>query len=118
MRKIAMQAMSIFVIMIMLASAAWAGHETDSNTWSGSAAGNFMSSGSANSMFGSEAGRVLSTGYRNVILGFRAGYMLAGGSGNIFIGYEAAYNETGSNKLHIDNCYNNGANCDTPFIYG
>ena len=35
---------------------------------------------------------------------------------NVFIGSDAGLNETGSNKLYIDNCLN--GSCDSPFIYG
>lgn len=49
-------------------------------------------------IIGSEAGR--GSSYHNK-------------SGNIFIGYQAGYNETGSNKLYIDN-----SNTATPLIHG
>jgi len=35
------------------------------------------------------------------------------GSNNIFIGYQSGFNESGSNKLYIDN-----SNTTTPLIYG
>lgn len=41
------------------------------------------------------------------------GYTNATGSGNVFLGYNAGYNETGSDKLYIDN-----SNTSTPLIYG
>ena len=39
--------------------------------------------------------------------------MNASGSGNVFLGYEAGADETGSNKLYIDN-----SNTTTPLVYG
>jgi len=46
-------------------------------------------------------------------LGSGAGYNLTSGSGNVFIGYLAGAQETGSNKLYIDN-----SGTTTPLIYG
>lgn len=54
-------------------------------------------------------------GHSNVIIGPQAGYNLATGSGNVFIGHDAAYNETGSNKLYIENSNADSANA---LIYG
>ena len=52
-------------------------------------------------------------GIYNIFIGHQAGYANIIGSGDIFIGYQAGYNETGSNKLYIDN-----SNTTTPLIYG
>ena len=52
-------------------------------------------------------------GHENTSLGMRAGYSNATGDGNVFLGYKAGYNETGSNKLYIDN-----SDTSTPLIYG
>ncbi|MBN1779780.1 hypothetical protein JW948_01520 [bacterium] len=54
-------------------------------------------------------------GSNNTIIGFNAGSgtSLHDKSGNIFIGYEAGYNETGSNKLYIEN-----SNSTAPLIGG
>ena len=53
-------------------------------------------------------------GCRNVVLGAFGGYVgNITGSSNVFIGYCAGSNETGSNKLYIDN-----TNTATPLIYG
>lgn len=49
----------------------------------------------------------------NVMLGYQTGYQNSSGSNNIFLGYQAGYNETGSNKLYIDN-----SNTTSPLIYG
>lgn len=54
-------------------------------------------------------------GNNNTIIGFQAG----GGTsfhnknGNVFLGYQAGYNETGSDKLYIEN-----SNSSSPLIYG
>jgi hypothetical protein len=53
------------------------------------------------------------TGGSNTAIGQKSGYSNQTGSGNVFIGNEAGYNETGSNKLYIDN-----SNTSTPLIYG
>ncbi len=44
-------------------------------------------------------------------IGHSAGY--SGADNGVFIGFEAGYNETGSNKLYIEN-----SNSTTPLIYG
>ena len=48
---------------------------------------------------------------RSVSVGHGAGY--SGADYGVFIGYQAGYNETGSNKLYIEN-----SNSTTPLIYG
>uniref|UniRef100_A0A6H1ZTI9 Putative tail protein n=1 Tax=viral metagenome TaxID=1070528 RepID=A0A6H1ZTI9_9ZZZZ len=53
------------------------------------------------------------SGNNNVGIGYESGFSSSTGSGNIFIGYQAGYNETGSNKLYIDN-----SNTTAPLIYG
>ncbi len=50
---------------------------------------------------------------QNTTLGFETGYNNISGSGNVFIGYRAAKNETGSNKLYIEN-----SSSTSPLIYG
>lgn len=69
--------------------------------------------GNYNVMIGNYAGVRLSTGYKNVLLGTNAGYNLQSGHNNVFIGFEAGKNETGSNKLYIDN-----SSTAAPLIYG
>lgn len=49
---------------------------------------------------------------RNVMVGFAAGETNEA-DGNIFLGYEAGYNETGSDKLYIEN-----SRSSSPLIYG
>lgn len=53
------------------------------------------------------------TGHSNIALGSYAGFYNVSGSGNIFLGRDAGYNETGSNKLYIEN-----SNSATPLIGG
>lgn len=52
-------------------------------------------------------------GDNNVGLGHNAGYSNKTGTGNVFLGYQAGYNETGSDKLYIDN-----SSTSSPLIYG
>jgi len=54
-------------------------------------------------------------GNYNTALGYYAGYANQSGGGNLFMGYYAGYNETGSNKLYIDN---GSAPAGSAFIYG
>lgn len=55
------------------------------------------------------------TGSQNTIIGVEAGKGTSGvnQSGNIFVGYQAGSNETGNNKLYIEN-----SNSSTPLIGG
>lgn len=55
------------------------------------------------------------TGSRNTTIGYESGRGTTAHnkSGNIFLGYQAGYNETGSNKLYIEN-----SNSGTPLIGG
>jgi hypothetical protein len=68
---------------------------------------------SNNSYFGSQSGYSTTTGSNNTNLGYQSGYSNATGTGNVFLGYQAGYNETGSQKLYIDN-----SNTANPLIYG
>jgi hypothetical protein len=55
-------------------------------------------------------------GYQNVMIGSSAGQSVPGNSepsGSVFIGYNAGQNETGSNKLYIDD-----SNTASPLIWG
>lgn len=78
--------------------------------------------GTYNTAIGREALRINSTGSYNVGLGYKAGYSTAAlGSNNVFLGTYAGYNETGSNKLYIDNTTFTAAgtnNATTSLIYG
>ncbi|MCD4681805.1 MAG: hypothetical protein K8R86_00870, partial [Bacteroidales bacterium] len=73
--------------------------------------------GSNNTIIGYEAGG-RSDFYHNksgnVFLGYQAGYKTNFGSdANVFLGYQAGYNETGANKLYIEN-----SDTIAPLIYG
>lgn len=70
------------------------------------------SDGTYNTAIGSDALSMNESGRENVALGSGAGKQVLG-DGNIFLGFEAGLNETGSNKLYIDN-----NNTTTPIIYG
>jgi hypothetical protein len=69
--------------------------------------------GSYNTAYGDAALYTTTTGNYNTALGSAAGGLNSTGSGNVFIGYTAGYNETGSNKLYIDN-----SDTSSPLIYG
>lgn len=87
-------------------------------------------SGEKNVVIGSEALKVATSAHQNVALGWKAGYSNVGadyntyigtnagysnitGANNVFLGYQAGYNETGSNKLYIDN-----SDTTAPLIHG
>jgi glutamate synthase domain-containing protein 3 len=56
-----------------------------------------------NTAVGSKALYTNTRGYDNTAIGFQSGFQNSTGSGNVFIGYKAGYNETGNEKLYIDN---------------
>jgi hypothetical protein len=111
----------------------FAGHDNTTgapNTFLGSCGGQYNSTGSFNAFIGSYAGTNNATGHDNTFLGEDAGHGNTTGSsntfigrltghantagiGNTFLGYSAGYNETGSNKLYIDN-----TSTSDPLIYG
>ncbi|MBN1819109.1 MAG: tail fiber protein, partial [Prolixibacteraceae bacterium] len=71
--------------------------------------------GNYNTSFGHESNYFNQEGSNNTIIGYNAGRgsSVHNKSGNIFLGYRAGYNETGDNKLYIEN-----SNSATPLIYG
>ncbi len=71
------------------------------------------STGAYNTAVGKDTLTTNTTGSNNLSMGYQSGYSNETGSGNIFIGYQSGYNETGSNKLYIDN-----SNTSSPLIYG
>jgi len=90
------------------------------NTFLGHAAGTQNTTGSNNTLIGRSAGNKNETGQNNVLVGAEAGTNVQG-NGNICLGYRAGYNETGDNKLYIDNNYyaeDNDTITDAPLIYG
>jgi hypothetical protein len=99
------------------------------NTVSGYAAGYDITTGQYNTLLGYGAGENI-TGSDNTIIGARAGLAAIGGkntiigseagtsiaagdTANVFIGFDAGSQETGSDKLYIDN-----TNTTTPLIWG
>jgi hypothetical protein len=48
-----------------------------------------------------------------VYLGLQSGRLNQTGTGNVFLGHQAGYNESGSNRLYIDN-----SNTSKPLLYG
>jgi hypothetical protein len=83
------------------------------NTYYGDNAGGFNTTGNNNTMIGTVAGQFNDGGSANTIIGGYAGRNNLTGSGNVFLGFGAGENETGSNKLYIDN-----GNTASPLIYG
>jgi len=90
----------------------------DGNVYAGYRAG-YTNNGQSNVVIGREAGSrqsnyTLPADYDyNILIGYRAGYNLNTGSSNIFIGPYAGYNETGSDRLYIDN-----STTSSPLIWG
>lgn len=76
----------------------------------GDAGGN---AGDDNVVIGCGAFGKNASGSENVIVGVESGKNLVSGSGNVFVGFNAGLNETGSNKLFVEN-----SDSATPLIYG
>ena len=89
------------------------GTEGQTNTFYGNGAGINITTGTACSFFGALAGYWNTTGTHNTFVGYGAGIKNVSGSRNVFIGAEAGSEETGSEKLYIDN-----TSTDSPLIYG
>ncbi len=83
------------------------------NVFLGNTTGYDNTTGGNNLFIGNSAGRFNSTGQNNVYLGALSGLMNISGSNNVFLGHTAGQDETGSNKLYIEN-----TNSSTPLIYG
>lgn len=83
------------------------------NNHFGQAAGRDQTTGNFNTYLGSGAGAFKTGGGNNTLLGYQAGISSASGSNNVMIGYTTGSNETGSNKLYIDN-----STTSKPLIYG
>lgn len=95
----------------------WSGNRNttgNNNTAFGYRTARRNTTGAGNSFFGYMSGHENTTGSNNLFLGFQAGYKNKTGLKNVFIGYQAGYNESGSNKLYIEN----SNNLTTPLIYG
>ncbi|PIK16078.1 tail fiber domain-containing protein [Halobacteriovorax sp. JY17] len=84
-----------------------------SNTGVGVTALDALTTGNFNTSLGDGSLTANQDGSNNVAVGYNAGKSNVTGSGNIFLGNAAGENETGSNKLYIDN-----SNTATPLILG
>jgi len=82
------------------------------NTAIGRGAMNNITSSNDNVSVGFNTLNNLINNHRNTAIGNYAGFSNLG-NGNIFLGFTAGYNETGSNKLYIDN-----STTSTPLIWG
>ena len=76
---------------------------------------NANTTGKQNTVIGTLADANNQGGTNNTIIGFEAGKGTSAHSktGNVFLGFQAGYNETGNNKLYIDN-----SNSSSPLIWG
>ncbi len=85
------------------------------NTANGYLAANSNTIGHDNVAIGLNANQYNMEGSYNTIIGSYAGCGVSGHnkSGNVFLGNQAGFNETGSNKLYIEN-----SNASNPLIYG
>lgn len=72
-----------------------------------------ISSGNDNTALGYNTMNLNTAGNNNTVFGSQTLFSNISGNSNIAIGFQAAYNETGSNKLYIEN-----SNSATPLIYG
>ena len=84
-----------------------------SNTGVGITSLDALTTGNFNTSLGDGSLTATTQGSNNVALGYNAGASNLTGSGNVFLGNAAGENETGSNKLYIDN-----SNTVTPLIHG
>ena len=87
----------------------------DENTAFGRASLYSNTTGNHNIGIGFGANALNNTGSNNTIIGYQAGSGIVAHSksGNVFVGYQAGFNETGDNKLYIEN-----SNSTTPLVYG
>lgn len=83
------------------------------NAYYGDNAGGSNTTGNNNTMIGTVAGQFNNGGGQNTMIGGYAGRNNLTGSGNVFLGFGAGENETGSDKLYIDN-----SNTTSPLIQG
>jgi len=83
------------------------------NIFIGSESGFSNNIGNYNVYIGNRTGWSGTSANHNVIIGHDAGIENQTGTGNVFIGNQAGFNETGSNKLYIEN-----SKLSTPLIWG
>ncbi len=77
--------------------------------------GGGLHSGDGNVFLGAQSAINKTSGNKNVMIGVNSGGLNSNGEKNVFLGAESGYNETGSNKLYIENSI---ANADNALIYG
>ena len=87
----------------------------DNNAFVGNGSGKSNTIGLSNSYFGADAGGTNTEGNYNCFIGSGSGYLNVTGSNNVFLGFQAGFNETGSNKLYIENSNNTATSA---LIYG
>jgi hypothetical protein len=85
------------------------------NVFLGTLTGQSNTIGQQNVFLGQEAGSANISGNYNVAIGTLSGSSNETGGSNVFIGYMAGIDETGSNRLYIDNA---GLSWDEALIYG
>lgn len=85
----------------------------DYNTVVGVTAFRNIVAGNNNVALGWQAGNSHTSGSNNTYIGYSSGHSNLTGQNNVFLGYNSGYNETGSNKLYIDN-----SNTSSPLIHG
>ncbi len=105
---------TILLLLSAFTGIVFGGTEGTMNTFYGTGTGaSTTGDDDYDTFIGAYAGFNNTIGSNNTSLGFATGYNNITGSGNIFLGYTAGYDETGSNKLYIDN-----SDTSAPLIYG
>ena len=101
------QTLSVSSSIQCTAIGAWSLHKNsgNNNVAIGYSAANTHMDGDGNINIGSFSGYHHETGSHNTMIGFSSGFGSSSysASGNVFIGYTSGFNETGSNKLYIEN---------------
>ena len=85
------------------------------NVFLGTLSGTDNTEGEQDTFVGQQAGYQNTTGNYNTAIGDLSGYSNLTGSSNVFLGHYAGYQETGSNKLYIEN---SSAEYTDALIYG
>jgi hypothetical protein len=75
----------------------WAANTGTYNSFIGSGAGNYNTSGYAGTFLGYNSGSLNTTGVANTFLGYQSGFINTTGTGNTFIGVDAGYKNVASN---------------------
>jgi len=91
------------------------GFQGSNNTGVGYVSLRSNTTGAYNTALGRESLYTNTSGNNNVAIGWQSGFINSTGSSNVFLGNQAGYNETGSNKLYIEN---SNADATTALIYG